>query len=359
MSSAMNSGTRAMWMRGGTSKGLYFLADDVPQEQIQLHAFLLSVMGSPDERQIDGIGGADPLTSKVAIVSKSERADADLDYHFYQVYVDQALVSDAQACGNIISGVGPFALDRGLIKAQGEETSVAIHTVNTGQVTQALIQTPDGQVSYKGSQMIDGVPKPSAPVLLQFDDSAGSMCGSRLPTGKAIDTVEGLQVTMIDDGMPCVLIRAKDMGITGYEAPSELEAMTDFRAKLETLRLACGPLMNLGDVTEKSVPKMTLLAPAQNGGLVHTRSFIPHRCHKTIGVMAAVTVASACLQKGTVADGLASAPQAGNPRTHQVEHPSGALPIVEKVAADGSTEWFASPRTARKLMDGMVFPHPD
>ena len=352
----MSDGVPAMWMRGGTSKGVYVLGEDVPQDPLERDALFLSIMGSPDQRQIDGIGGADPLTSKVAVVSESTRDDADIDYHFFQVYVDQALVSDAQACGNIIAGVGPFAIERGLIAPTGDETEIAVHTINTGQVTTAVIQTPGGKLTYQGDQMIDGVPKPSAPVLLQFGDTAGSICGARLPTGNAMDQVDGVDVTLIDDGMPCALLRASDFGITGTETPDALEANQELRARLEALRLKVGPMMNLGDVTEKSVPKMTLLSPPQNGGLVSTRSFIPHRCHKTIGVMAAVTVASACLQKGTIADGIAASPLSDNPRTLQIEHPTGALPVVEKTKPNGSTDWFATPRTARKLMDGTAYP---
>jgi 4-oxalomesaconate tautomerase len=256
-----DAGTRCMWMRGGTSKGGYFLAIDLPADEGARNELLLRAMGSPDTRQIDGMGGANPLTSKVAVVSASDRDDADVDYLFLQVFVDQAIVTDAQNCGNILAGVGGFAIERGLVTAGNGVTDVRIFMRNTGQVATASIATPDGAVTYAGDEAIDGVPGTSAPVPLVFDDVAGSMCGALLPTGNQMDVVAGVEVTMIDNGMPIVVLRAADMGITGYERPAELDADDALKARIEALRLACGPLMNLGDVREKSVPKM--VAPAQ------------------------------------------------------------------------------------------------
>ncbi|HBS37945.1 MAG TPA: 4-oxalomesaconate tautomerase, partial [Rhodobacteraceae bacterium] len=294
----MSNGIPCMWMRGGTSKGGYFLADDLPADMAERDAALLRAMGSPDLRQIDGMGGADPLTSKVAVVRKSTRAGVDVDYLFLQVFVDQPIVTDAQNCGNILAGVGPFAIERGLVAANNGETPVSIYMENTGQIAVAKVQTPDGVVSYKGEAQIDGVPGGSAPVPLTFQNTTGSSCGALLPTGNAVDVIEGIKVTMIDNGMPCVVMRAADIGITGQEAPEDLEADTTLRKKLETIRLACGPLMNLGDVSDKTVPKMTMVSAARDGGAISTRTFIPHRCHKTIGVLGAVSVATACLIKG-------------------------------------------------------------
>jgi len=302
----MSKGVRCMWMRGGTSKGGYFLANDLPKDAAGRDAFLLAAMGSPDIRQIDGMGGADPLTSKVAVVSKSERVGVDVDYLFLQVFVDQPVVTDAQNCGNILAGVGAFAIERRLIEAQDGETPVAIYMENTGQIAVARVSTPNKRVSYKGDAMIDGVPGGAAAVPLTFMDTAGSSCGALLPTGNALDVVEGVEVTMIDNGMPCVVMRAADMGITGAERPEDLEANAPLRAKLETIRLACGPMMNLGDVSEKSVPKMTMVSAPSEGGAIGTRTFIPHRCHKTIGVLGAVSVATACLIEGSPAYDLAN-----------------------------------------------------
>jgi len=347
-------GIRCMWMRGGTSKGGYFLRDDLPSDVAARDALLLRAMGSPDVRQIDGMGGADPLTSKVAVVSKSEREGIDVDYLFLQVFVDQPIVTDAQNCGNILAGVGAFAIERGLVAAQSGETPVAIYMENTGQAAVARIATPDGKVCYKGDAQIDGVPGGSAAVPLAFKDTAGSSCGALLPTGNAMDVVEGVELTMIDNGMPCVVMRAVDMGVSGDESPQRLEETPELRAKLEAIRLKCGPLMNLGDVSEKSVPKMTLVSAPKAGGAIGTRTFIPHRCHKTIGVLGAVSVATACLIEGSPAYDLAER-GSGQERTLSVEHPSGEMTVVATLETNGAVKEAAILRTTRKLMDGEIF----
>jgi 4-oxalomesaconate tautomerase len=343
-----------MWMRGGTSKGGYFLRDDLPSDTAARDAFLLGVMGSPDPRQIDGMGGADPLTSKVAVVSKSARDGIDVDYLFLQVFVDQAIVTDAQNCGNILAGVGPFAIERGLVAASGEQTRVAIYMENTGQVAVATVRTPGGAVTYEGGAAIDGVPGTHAPVPLEFRDTAGSSCGALLPSGNAADVVEGVRVTLIDNGMPCVVIKAGDVGITGYEDRDWLDANSDLKARIEAIRLAVGPAMNLGDVKDKSVPKMMLVAPPRAGGAVCVRSFIPHRAHATIGVLGAVSVATACLIPGSPAAEVAVVPE-GSRKTLSVEHPTGEMSCVLEVNPAGEVTSAALLRTARKLMDGVVF----
>ena len=350
----VDEGTRCMWMRGGTSKGGYFLADDLPDNTASRDALLLRVMGSPDARQIDGMGGANPLTSKVAVVSRSDRQDTDIDYLFLQVFVDQAIVTDAQNCGNILAGVGAFAIERGLVETAGDDTDVRIFMRNTGQVATATIHTPGGMPSYHGGEAIDGVPGTSAAVPLVFDDVAGSMCGDLLPTGNEMDVVDGVEVTMIDNGMPIVVMRAADLGITGYERPAELDADDGLKSRLEAIRLACGALMNLGDVSEKSVPKMTMIAPAQNGGAFMTRSFIPHKCHDTIGVFAAVSAVTAALLPGSPAAELAMVPE-GPRKMMAVEHPNGATACVLHCDADGRVEKAGMVRTARKLFDGRIF----
>ena len=349
-----DAGTRCMWMRGGTSKGGYFLAADLPSEKADRDALLLRLMGSPDARQIDGMGGANPLTSKVAVVSPSDRGDADVDYLFLQVFVDKAIVTDAQNCGNILAGVGGFAIERGLVAAVDGTTDVRIYMRNTGQVATACIATPGGTVTYAGDEAIDGVPGTSAAVPLVFDNVAGSMCGALLPTGNAVDIVEGVEVTMIDNGMPIVVLRAADMGISGYERPAELDADDTLKARIEALRLACGPLMKLGDVREKSVPKMTMVAPAQNGGAFMTRSFIPHKCHDTIGVFAAVSAATAALLPASPVAAMAAVP-AGARKMMAVEHPNGATACVLHCDDRGQVEKAGMVRTARKLFDGMIF----
>lgn len=343
-----------MWMRGGTSKGGYFLASDLPSDPARRDELLLGIMGSPDPRQIDGMGGADALTSKVAVVAPSSRTGVDVDYLFLQVFVDKAIVTDAQNCGNILAGVGPFAVERGLIAAGEDETSVAIHMENSGRTAIARFRTPGRMVDYCGDARIDGVPGSAAPVRIEFCDTAGSSCGSLLPTGNASDVLDGLEATLIDNGMPCVVVRACDLGVTGSESPSELEANQDLRARLESLRLKTGHLMNLGDVSLKSVPKMTMVSRPTKGGAISTRTFIPHRCHRAIGVLGAVSAASACLTPGAVGADLATVPE-GSAKSLSIEHPTGEMTVVGHVEG-GLVTRAEVLRTARKLMDGLVFP---
>ena len=350
----MSEGVPCLWMRGGTSKGGVFLAADLPADPAARDAFLLRAMGSPDPRQIDGMGGADPLTSKVAVVSKSTRDGVDVDYLFLQVFVDKALVSDQQNCGNMLAAVGPFAIERGLVAAPGDETRVAIFMENTGQVAVATVATPGGVVTYDGTATIDGVPGGAAPVPLEFRDTAGSSCGALLPTGNAVDTIDGVACTLIDNGMPCVVIRAADVGATGYEDRETLDAADAVKAKIEAIRLQAGPMMNLGDVADKSVPKMMLVAAPRHGGAVTVRSFIPKRAHATIGVLGAVSVATACLIEGSPAAAVAQVPD-GAVKTLSVEHPTGEMTCVLTLGDDGEVASAALLRTARKLMDGKVF----
>lgn len=347
---------RCMWMRGGTSKGGYFLAEDLPADRAARDAFLLRAMGSPDIRQIDGMGGADPLTSKVAVVKRSVRDGVDVDYLFLQVFVDRPIVTDAQNCGNILAGVAPFAIERGLVESRDGTTPVTIYMENTGQIAVARVLTPGGQVVYRGEARIDGVPGTAAAIPITFKDTAGSSCGALLPTGNAHDVIEGIAVTMIDNGMPCVVMRAADLGISGEETPEALEADETLKAKLEAIRLQCGPMMNLGDVAEKSVPKMTMVSAAGNGGAISTRTFIPHRCHKSIGVLGAVSVGTACLLSHGPASELADAGR-GSERILSIEHPTGEMTLIASISGAGVVERVEVLRTARKLMDGVLFVH--
>lgn len=349
----MTDGIPCLWMRGGTSKGAYLLASDLPSDPAARDDLLLRLMGSPDPRQIDGLGGGDPLTSKVAILSPPSRLDADVDYLFLQVFVDQALVSDAQGCGNILAAVGPAAIERGLVPAKDGETPVRIHMRNTGEVALARIETPGGRVRYSGQAAIDGVPGTAAPVALMFQNIAGSMCGALLPSGQAVDRIDGVGCTLIDNGMPCVVMAAVDFGLTGQETREALEADTALKARIEAIRLQAGPLMNLGDVAEKSVPKMTLVSAPAQGGTIGTRSFIPHRAHAGIGVFAAVSVATACTLPGSPAARLARLPANGR---FLIEHPTGAAEVLIEMDAAGEVIGAGTLRTARKLMDGLAFP---
>ncbi|MFK7733224.1 MAG: 4-oxalomesaconate tautomerase [Pseudomonadales bacterium] len=346
--------------RGGTSKGLYFLASDLPNDPVQRDAMLLAAMGSPDDRQIDGMGGAHPLSSKVAIVSPSDTNDADVDYLFLQVVVDKAEVSDAQNCGNILAGVGPFAIESGLVKISGELTDVRIKMLNTGALATARVETPGGQVNYQGSARIDGVPGTAAPIPLDFEDIAGSSCGALLPTGNVVDVIEGVDVTCIDNGMPVVVLNASDFGLAGTETPEALEANTPLKERIEAIRLTLGPLMNLGDVSNKTVPKMCLTSPALNGGAINTRTFIPHRVHEAIGVLGSVSVATACMLTGSVAQRVSDMHSREGAQQLDVEHPSGFFTVEMDVSSSDSNEPLsvqraALLRTARLLMRGEVF----
>jgi 4-oxalomesaconate tautomerase len=348
----MTSGVPCMVMRGGTSKGAYFLADDLPADPAERDDLLLRVMGSPDERQIDGIGGAHPLTSKVAVVSTSNESDVDVDYLFLQLGVGEATVSDRQNCGNLLAGVGGFAIERGLVPARQDTTVVRIRMVNSDSVAMATINTPGRVVDYSGDVTISGVPFPAAAVVLDFADTAGSATGALLPTGSTVDAVADVPVTCIDNGMPVVVLAASAVGVTGYETPAELEADETLRSRLERIRLQAGKMMNLGDVTETSVPKLTMVAAPREGGTIATRTFIPHRCHQSIGVLGAVTVATAC----AVPDGPAHDLAAGGGPRYRLEHPTGHLDVEVELDGSGAVRRSGVVRTARKLFDGVVFP---
>jgi 4-oxalomesaconate tautomerase len=348
----MSEGIPCLWMRGGTSKAAVFLAADLPSDPALRDALLLRIMGSPDPRQIDGIGGGDPLTSKVAILAPSTRPDADVDYLFLQVFVDQALVSDAQPCGNILAAAGPAAIERGLVMANNGLTAVRIHMLNTGEVATAQIQTPHRRVRYGGDCAIDGVFGTAAPIPLMFENSAGALCGSLLPTSRAVDTINDVACTLIDHGMPIVVMRASDFGLTGQETRESLDRDTALKARLEAIRLNAGPMMNLGDVSEKSVPKMTLVSAPRNGGAISTRSFIPHHCHAGIGVFAAISVASACTLTSGPASALCQAPSDGR---WKIEHPTGHAEVLLQTDASGQIQGTGTLRTARKLFSGNVF----
>ena len=350
----MSDGIPCIWMRGGTSKGGIFNAADLPSDPAKRDQVLLEVMGSPDDRQIDGMGGADPLTSKVGIVKKSSHPECDVDYLFLQVFVDQAIVTDSQNCGNILAAVGPYAIEQGFVSITEDVTQVSVFMENTGQIAVLQVQTPDGKVTYKGGSSIDGVPGTSAPVTCEFKETAGSTCGALYPSGNLKDSVDGVDVTLIDNGMPVVILRASDFGISGTESRDELDGNTALKRRLEDIRLQVGPLMNLGDVTEKSVPKISLVSAPMHHGCISTRTFIPHRCHASIGVLGAVSVATAAITPGTVAYPLAEVPD-GDEKTLPVEHPTGEMTVVAYTNGDG-LQSAALLRTARKLFEGTVYP---
>ena len=342
-----------MQLRGGSSKGIYFRADDLPSAETERNQVLLAALGR-DARQIDGLGGANPLTSKVGIVSLSARDDADLDYLFVQVVVGEDRVDTTPNCGNILAGVGAFAIESGLLSIQGETTTVRIHMSNSGGLCEQIVETPNGRVSYQGGAQIDGVPGTAAPVICNYLDVAGSACGSLLPTGNHRDLINDIPVTCIDNGMPVVVIAAGELGKTGYESCKELMADEELRARLEAIRLQAGEIMNLGNVRNKVVPKMTLISPPKAGGQVCTRTFIPHVCHDAIGVLGAISVATACILTDSVAQGLARIPS-GKDINVSVEHPSGKFDVELTLDDQNNLVKAGLLRTTRLLSKGELY----
>ncbi|WP_373994601.1 4-oxalomesaconate tautomerase [Massilia sp. 9096] len=352
-----------MLMRGGTSRGPFFLESELPSDRALRDRVLLAAMGSPDKRQIDGLGGAHPLTSKVGIVRRSATPGVDLDFLFAQLQPDNDTVDTTPNCGNMLAAVLPFALERGLLPIASGTTTARVLTLNTGMQCDVTVQTPNGRLSYLGDARIDGVPGTAAPISINFLDTAGSVCPSLLPSGHVLDRIQvehdaqkfEVDATLIDNGMPMVLVKAADFGVTGYESVAELNANEGLRARLEALRLSVGPLMGLGEVACKSYPKMCLIAPPRAGGSIATRCFIPHLCHEAIGVLAAVTVATACVLEGSVADGNAEVPP-GTSKTISVEHPTGEFSVELGLDPAGPQKVVRAAllRTARPIMRGEV-----
>jgi 4-oxalomesaconate tautomerase len=347
-----------MQFRGGSSKGLFFKAKDLPSDETARNKMILAAMegvGQGDPRQIDGLGGGTSLTSKVAIVSRSKDKNADLDYLFLQVVIGKGTISTAQTCGNILAGVVPFAIESGMIKVKDPITTAKVKMLNTGGLCEISVQTPNGKVEYAGNAKVDGVPSTAAPIICNYLDTQGSTCGALLPTGNVIDIVEGIELTCIDNGMPQVMLRAKDLGITGFESPKELDSNTDLKAKLEQIRLKISHKMNLGDVSQTTIPKMCLIAPPQYGGVLTTRTFIPHVCHEAIGVLGAVSAATACLLKGAVTEGIMVLKDSKN---LSIEHPTGEFTV--NIDSEFQNDMLMIKksgvmRTARLLSKGLVF----
>jgi 2-methylaconitate cis-trans-isomerase PrpF len=345
-------------MRGGTSRGPYFRREDLPQDATLRDRMLASVMGSGHELQVDGIGGGHPMTSKIAIVGRSTRADADVDYLFAQAGVLEQAIDTSPNCGNMLAGVGPFAIEAGLVAATAPETRVRIHNVNTGKLIEAIVQTPGGAVVYEGDAAIDGVPGTAAPILLSFLDAAGSKTGRLLPTGAVRDRIQGVDATCIDMAMPLVILRAADLGLTGHERPAEIDADRAFFERLEPIRREAGVLMGLGDVAERVIPKPVLVSAPTAGGTLAVRYFTPGTCHRAVAATGAVGIATACVMPGSLAHEIA-APQGPGPTARVVvEHPAGRIPVELELAAPGAAVPVLRAslvRTARRLFAGSVF----
>ncbi|MBN8927563.1 MAG: 4-oxalomesaconate tautomerase [Rhodospirillales bacterium] len=333
-------------MRGGTSRGPFFRAADLPGDPALRDPLLLSAMGAGQEMGIDGMGGASPLTCKVAIVGPATVPWADVDYLFAQVRLQEQRVDTSANCGNMLAGVGPFAIESGLVAVAGETTRVRIHNVNTGKLIEATVATPDGCVTYDGDTAIDGVPGTAAPVELAFIGAAGARTGRLLPTGAAAERIDGIEVTCLDAAMPVMLVRAADLGRTGHESPAAFGDAA-FRERLEAMRIEAGRRMGLGDVRALVVPKPVLIAPAVDATLA-VRYFMPHACHSALAVTGAVAIATACLTPGTVAASL-TGPLAA-PAEITLAHPAGRLALR---MAPGPEARLV--RTARRLFEGAVF----
>lgn len=353
----MNQKSIPYWfMRGGTSRGPYFKRDDLPDDLDALSDVLVAAVGAGHSLNIDGIGGGNAVTTKVAMLSRSDDDWADIDYFFAQVAVLEPVVDYKPTCGNILSGVGPAALEMGLVQATGDETVINIRAVNTGARVQATVQTPQGQLTYAGDTAIAGVPGTASPIELTFLDVAGSATGAMLPTGNARDSIDGIEVTCMDVAMPVVMARASDLGISGYESAEELDANTDFFARMEAIRLKAGELMGMGDVAKSVTPKFAVLAKPRNGGTVTARYFMPWKAHPTMAVTGAQCIASCALHPGSIADGLCDRP---DPGTVQVvlEHPSGQIEVLVRFTAENGFTFESAGliRTARKLADGQLY----
>ena len=343
-------------MRGGTSRGPFFLAQDLPSDAATRDAVLLAVMGSPHEIQIDGIGGSHSVTSKVAIISKSQRPDADVDYFFAQVQINERFVDTKPTCGNMLVAVGPFALDAGLVAATGDETRVRIYSVNTEALVEAIVQTPGGRVQYEGDASIDGVPGTAAPVGINFQDAIGSVTGKMLPTGNPRDVIDGIELSCVDIAMPIVMMRAADFGKSGHETATELDADRALMERMEAIRRKAGVLMGMGDVSKNVVPKLALLAPPRAGGTISSRYFVPETCHKSHPVTGTVCISAACAIPDTIAAEIAPlkpAPQG----IVKIEHPSGLILIdLDADFTNGrqALRRAALVRTARRIFEGHV-----
>lgn len=344
-------------MRGGTSRGPYFRRSDLPEQREQLAEVLLDIIGAGHPLNIDGIGGGNAVTTKVAMLSHSHRPDADIDYFFAQVAVEERLVDFKPTCGNILVGVGPAAIELGLVPAVDGETRIRIHAVNTGALVEAIVKTPGGEVDYAGEAAIDGVPGTAAPVIVNFLDVVGNSCGALLPTGNLVDTIGGLEVTCMDVAMPMVIARAEAFGLTGHETVAELEANRDFYKRMEAIRVEAGRRMGMGDVVKSVTPKFGILAPPRRGGVIAARYFMPWTCHPSLAVTGSQCLAACTLLPGTIASGLGVIPS-GRPALMKIEHPMGLIEVTVDYELDHAGAFaFKSAglvRTARLIARGEV-----
>ena len=344
-----------MQIRGGSSKGLYFQSHDLPNNVQERDALLLRVMDGLNILQIDGLGGGNPLSSKVAIVKKSNREGIDLDYLFCQILVGKNIVDSAPNCGNILSGVGVFALETGLLKsAHKDKISIRIYMENSGNQCEIMMNLKNSMPLYDGDAQIDGVCGSSSPILCHYKDIAGSVSGALYPTGKRVNVYDGIAVTCIDNGMPILALNAEDVGISGYETPEQLNDNLTLKEKIESIRLQAALDMGLGDVTKKAIPKICMISKATKGGHFNTRTFIPFHCHKAIGVLGAVSAASAVIDKDSAVHHFFKGAFAGK-NAIKVEHPSGHFDVTLTLDTDKNITQAGLMRTARALSKGVAY----
>lgn len=347
-----------LFMRAGTSRGPFLDKRDLPQDVNKRNTILLKIMGSPDPRQISGLGGATTVTSKVVMVEPSKRKGIDVDYLFAQVDIEKALVDTTPPCGNMMAGVGPFAIEKGWVKATIPETRVMVYNINTNSVIEEVIQTPKGVVEYEGNTKIDGVEGTAAPVVMNLFDQVGGKTGKLMPTGKLRESINGIEVTLLDAGMPMVLMKASDLGMEGTEGADFFEKSKDLMKKIEQIRLEAGKRMGFGDVSNSVLPKVGILsAPRRADANITSRYLTPHTLHPAHAVTGAICIATALKLKGSVAADVGKTN--GQPNEMVIiEHPSGVIEIkVEMETKDGniSVKKVGTVRTVRKIMAGVVF----
>ncbi|WP_025772239.1 4-oxalomesaconate tautomerase [Thioalkalivibrio sp. HK1] len=345
-----------LFLRGGTSRGPYFRRSDLPEDRERLTQVLISALGAGHPLNIDGIGGGASVTTKVAMLSSAKEAGYDIDYFFAQVGVDDRSVDYRPTCGNILSGVGPAAIEMGLVEARDETTTVRIRSVNTGARIESLVRTPEGRVVYEGAARIDGVPGSASPVRLSFMDTVGSLTGTLMPTGNVRETIQGIELTCMDVAMPVVMARARDFDLSGHESGEDLNHRPELLAKMESVRIEAGKRMGLGDASHSVVPKFALLAKARSGGTIAARYFTPWKCHPSMAVTSGQCIAACALTPGTVAEDLV-APIRENPAPIRIEHPMGFFDLLmdyERKDRDIRIRSASLLRTARLLARGEI-----
>ena len=352
----------AVFMRGGTSRGLLFHKGDLPSDKDLLSEYLLKIMGSPDVRQINGMGGGTSVTSKVCIISRSLETEVDIDYLFAQVEVDRAYVDFEPTCGNMLSAVGPFAIEEGLVKASNVKTKVCVRSINTGSLINLVVPTPNSKVVYKGNFIIDGVPSSGAPILLKFSELEGVKTGKIFPTNEYITKIEGIDVTCIDLGNPMVLALAKDFLIKGNETFKELNENKTLFKKIEKIRKIAAMKMGMGDIIGKVLPKFALLSQSKDLGKITSRYFTPYSCHQTHAVTGSLCVASSCFIPNTIPHSLY---KTGKEKLSvNIEHPMGEIQCLVELKKDFEKNLIQKSnlinscgiyRTSRKIMKGSVY----